>query len=102
MRRVAHLMDGAHVCAYVVSPPTSSSPPHLISRTDDAVHLVDLALQQLDEMLPADLDHELVDGVALVALQDVDGHDVAPDGPDPAGHQARAHRAGPGSAIRTT
>lgn len=27
VRRVAHLMDGAHVCAYVVSPPTSSSPP---------------------------------------------------------------------------
>ena len=27
VRRVAHLMDGAHVCAYVVSPPSSSSPP---------------------------------------------------------------------------
>lgn len=27
VRRVAHLMDGAHVCAYVVSPPVSSSPP---------------------------------------------------------------------------
>jgi DeoR family transcriptional regulator, suf operon transcriptional repressor len=27
VRRVAHLMDGAHVCAYVVSPPTPSSPP---------------------------------------------------------------------------
>jgi DeoR family suf operon transcriptional repressor len=27
VRRVAHLMDGAHVCAYVVSPPASSSPP---------------------------------------------------------------------------
>jgi DeoR family transcriptional regulator, suf operon transcriptional repressor len=27
VRRVAHLMDGAHVCAYVVSPPGSSSPP---------------------------------------------------------------------------
>ena len=27
VRRVAHLMDGAHVCAYVVSPPTSSSLP---------------------------------------------------------------------------
>ena len=25
--RVAHLMDGAHVCAYVVSPPEPSSPP---------------------------------------------------------------------------
>jgi DeoR family suf operon transcriptional repressor len=27
VRRVAHLMDGAHVCAYVVSPPASSSLP---------------------------------------------------------------------------
>ena len=27
VRRVAHLMDGAHVCAYVVSPPESSNPP---------------------------------------------------------------------------
>ena len=27
VRRVAHLLDGAHVCAYVVSPPSSSSPP---------------------------------------------------------------------------
>ena len=27
VRRVAHLMDGAHVCAYVVSPPEPSSPP---------------------------------------------------------------------------
>jgi DeoR family suf operon transcriptional repressor len=27
VRRVAHLMDGAHVCAYVVSPPASSSTP---------------------------------------------------------------------------
>ncbi len=27
VERVAHLMDGAHVCAYVVSPPESSSPP---------------------------------------------------------------------------
>jgi DeoR family transcriptional regulator, suf operon transcriptional repressor len=27
VRRVAHLMDGAHVCAYVVSPPASSCPP---------------------------------------------------------------------------
>ncbi len=26
VRRVAHIMDGAHVCAYVVSPPESSSP----------------------------------------------------------------------------
>ena len=26
VRRVAHLMDGAHVCAYVVSPPEPSSP----------------------------------------------------------------------------
>ncbi len=35
----------------------------------------------------ADLDDELVDGVALLALEDVDGDDVPPDGPDPAGHQ---------------
>ncbi len=27
VRRVAHLLDGAHVCAYVVSPPPVSSPP---------------------------------------------------------------------------
>jgi hypothetical protein len=27
VRRVAHIMDGAHVCAYVVSPPSSSGPP---------------------------------------------------------------------------
>ena len=27
VRRVAHLMDGAHVCAYEVSPPEPSSPP---------------------------------------------------------------------------
>ena len=27
VRREAHLMEGAHVCAYVVSPPSSSSPP---------------------------------------------------------------------------
>ena len=26
VRRVAHLMDGAHVCAYEVSPPEPSSP----------------------------------------------------------------------------
>jgi len=27
VERVAHLMDGAHVCAYLVSPPTSESTP---------------------------------------------------------------------------
>jgi hypothetical protein len=27
VRRVAHLMDGAHVCAYEISPPEPSSPP---------------------------------------------------------------------------
>ncbi len=91
VRRVAHLMDGAHVCAYVVSPPESSNPPPDLE-DGDPVHLVDLVLQQLDQVVPADLDDELVDRAALVALEDVDGDDVTADRPDPAGHQAEGTR----------
>ena len=52
-------------------------------------------------MVPADLDHELVDRVAPVALEDVDGHDVATDGPDPLATRPSAPGRS-GSAIRTT
>ena len=40
--RVAHLMDGAHVCAYVVSPPDAVESAARDLEHGDAVHLVDL------------------------------------------------------------
>ncbi len=92
VRRVAHLMDGAHVCAYVVSPPASSSPPPG-SRGRTRRPPRGSRLQQLDQVCPPISTTNSSTALAAVALEDVDGHDVAADGPDPAGHQAEG--AGP-------
>ena len=56
----------------------------------DLAHLVD---QQVDQRAVGQLDHELVDRLAAVALEDVDAHDVAAHGADAAGHLAEG--AGP-------
>src|ERR1700689_5119210 len=64
-----------------------------------AVDFVDLAAQELDQMLTAELDHELVHRVAIHPLENVNGDDVPAHGPDPAGYEAqRAGTIGQGDA----
>ena len=58
--------------------------PHLLDA--HAVDLADLDHEQVDQLVVGQLDHELVDGLAAVAFEDVDPHDVAADGTDPACH----------------
>ena len=49
--------------------------------------------QELDQVVAAQLEDELVDGPAPRAVEDVDGHDVPAHGPDAAGHLAQRARA---------
>ena len=65
--------------------------PHLLDgHPVDLAHLGD---QQVDQRVVGELDHELVDRLAAVALEDVDAHDVAAHGADAGGHLAE--RTGP-------
>ena len=50
-------------------------------------------ISRSDERLVGQLDHQLVDGPAAAALEDVDAHQVAAHGPDAAGHGTQARRA---------
>ncbi len=59
------------------------------SSTRHPVDLADLDHEQVDQLVVGQLDHELVDRLAAVALEDVDPHDVAADGTDPACHLAQ-------------
>ena len=87
--------------------PTSSARRRRRVRRPDlqdrgAVHLVDLALEELDEVVAADLDDELVDRLPRRdAFQDVDGHDVPPTAPIRLATRPRAPGRS-GSAILTT
>ena len=65
--------------------------PHLFDR--HAVDLAHLVHEQIDEGVVGQLDHQLVDRLAAVALEDVDADDVAPHRTDAAGHLAE--RTGP-------
>jgi hypothetical protein len=58
-----------------------------------AVDLADLGHEEVDQLVVRQLDHQLVDGLAAVALEDVDAHDVAADGTDPAGDLPQGPRA---------
>src|SRR5690606_6626073 len=64
--------------------------PHLLD--GHPVDLTDLADQQVDQRRVGQLDHQLVDRLATAPLEDVDAHDVAPDGTDPAGDLAEGTR----------
>ena len=60
--------------------------PHLLDR--GAVDLLDLPDQHGDQFGVGQVDGELVDGHAAVALEDVDADDVAPHRTDPGGDLA--------------
>ena len=47
----------------------------------DAVDLLHLGDEQLDQAVVGQLDHELVDGPTAAPLEDVDADDVAPTAP---------------------
>ena len=62
--------------------------PHLFH--GHAVDLAHLGDEQVDERVVGKLDHELVDGLATITLEDVDAHDVAAHGADAGGHLAQS------------
>ncbi len=64
--------------------------PHVLHV--DAVDLADLADQQVEQVRLRERDDQLVDGPPAAALEDLDAHDVAPDGADAAGDLAQRTR----------
>ena len=69
---------------------SSGHGPHVLQR--HAVDLGDLAEQERQVVLVGELDDELVDGLALAVLDDLDRDQVAAHRPDPAGDRPERAR----------
>ena len=66
----------------------------------DPVDLGDLGQEEGDEVGIGEVDDELVEGPAVLTVDDLDGDDIAPDRSDTTGHHARAPGRS-GSSMRT-